>query len=77
MKLTEKEIQNLEKEIPNLADTAFRQAYFNALSSGSSVLIVENNELVEVFPDGSRKVIKKNEPDILFKDKISIFVVMI
>ncbi len=71
MKLTEKEIQNLEKEIPNLADTAFRQAYFNALSSGSSVLIVENNELVEVFPDGSRKVIKKNEPDILFKDKIS------
>jgi hypothetical protein len=71
MKLTEKEIQNLEKEIPNLADTAFRQAYFNALSSGSSVLIVENNELVEIFPDGSRKVIKKNEPDILFKDKIS------
>ena len=71
MKLTEKEIQNLEKEIPNLADTAFRQAYFNALSSGSSVLIVENNELVEVFPDCSRKVIKKNEPDILFKDKIS------
>ncbi|NDA91376.1 MAG: hypothetical protein EBY20_10870, partial [Alphaproteobacteria bacterium] len=64
MKLTEKEIQNLEKEIPNLADTAFRQAYFNALSSGSSVLIVENNELVEIFPDGSRKVIKKNEPDI-------------
>jgi hypothetical protein len=70
-KLTEKEIQNLEKEIPNLADTAFRQAYFNALSSGSSVLIVENNELIEVFPDGSKKVIKKNEPDILFQDKIS------
>ncbi|MDX2083385.1 MAG: hypothetical protein SFV53_05325 [Rickettsiales bacterium] len=67
MKLTEKEIQNLEKEIPNLADTAFRQAYFNALSSGSSVLIVENSEVVRIFPDGKKELVQKIEPHFLIK----------
>ena len=67
MKLTEKEIQNLEEQFPYIAKSTARQACFNALSSGSSILTVENNEVVEVFPDGKRQVIKKIEPDIFVK----------
>ena len=67
MKLTEKEIQNLEECFPYAAEHSVRQAYFEALSSGSSVLVVENSELVEVFPDGSRKVIEKIAPHISVK----------
>jgi plasmid stabilization system protein ParE len=67
IKLTEKEIQNLEEQFPYIAEASARQAYFDALSSGSSVLMVENSKLVEVFPDGSRKVIEKIAPHILVK----------
>lgn len=67
MKLTEKEIQNLEEQFPYIAEASARQAYWEALSSGSSVLVVENNEVVEVFPDGSRKIIEKVESDISIK----------
>lgn len=67
MKLTEKEIQNLEEQFPYIAEASARQAYWEALSSGSSVLVVENGEVVEVFPDGRREIIEKVEPDILIK----------
>ena len=36
-----------------------RQAYWQALASGSSVLEVDQWHIVEVFPDGTRKTIKK------------------
>lgn len=62
--LTEAEIQNLEEQFPYVAETSIKQAYFNALSSGNSVLVVENDELVEVFPSGEEKVIKKIAPRI-------------
>ncbi len=52
MALNEEEISYLEKHIPELANLAFKQAYWAALASGSSVLISENGDLVEVFPDG-------------------------
>lgn len=58
MKLSEEAISFLEEHIPELADAAFKQAYWAALASGSSVLMSENNSLVEVFPDGNRKIIK-------------------
>jgi len=67
MKLTEKEIQNLEEQFPYIAETAARQAYFNALSSGHSVLVSEDAKLVEVFPDGNRKIIGQVEPRISIK----------
>ncbi len=67
MKLTEKEIQNLEEQFPYIAEASARQAYWEALSSGSSVLVVENGDVVEVFPDGRRKIIEKVEPDIFIK----------
>lgn len=62
MGLSEKELDYLEKHIPELAEVAFKQAYWAALASGSTVLLSENGNLVEVFPDGSRKVIKPLPP---------------
>lgn len=58
MTLNEKELDYLEAHIPELAAVAFKQAYWAALASGSSVLMSEDGNLVEIFPDGSRKVIK-------------------
>ena len=58
MVLSEAAISFLEGHIPELADVAFKQAYWAALASGSSVLMSENGDLVEIFPDGKRKFIK-------------------
>jgi len=44
------------------AVAAFTQAYWAALASGSSVLMSENGNLVEIFPDGKRKIIKPLPP---------------
>ena len=55
----EQSMQFLEDHIPDLADAAFTQAYWQALATGSSVLKVEQGKIVEVFPDGSRKLIKQ------------------
>ncbi len=52
----------LEEHIPELADVAFKQAYWAALASGSSVLVSENGDLVEVFPDGKHKFINHLSP---------------
>jgi len=62
MALNEKELDYLEAHIPELAEVAFKQAYWAALATGSSVLISENDNLVEVFPDGTKKVIKALAP---------------
>ena len=59
MTLSEKAMSFLEEHIPELAEVAFKQAYWGALASGSSVLVAENGSLVEVNPDGTRKIIKK------------------
>lgn len=57
--ITEKAIEFLEKHIPEQAQMALKQAYWQALASGSSVLICEDGHLLEQFPDGTRKVLKK------------------
>jgi hypothetical protein len=67
MDLSEKALDYLEAHIPELAEVAFKQAYWAALASGSSVLVSEHGYLVEVFPDGTRKVIKKLDPWIPVK----------
>lgn len=60
----EKSIEYLEKHIPEMAEAAVKQAYWQALASGSSVLVSENGEINEVFPDGKTKFVKKIEPPI-------------
>jgi hypothetical protein len=62
MEKNEKAIDYLEKHIPEMAVAAVKQAYWQALASGSSVLISENGVLKEIFPDGTSKIIKKGKP---------------
>lgn len=57
-------LRYLEEHIPELAEAAVRQAYWRALASGSRVLVGENDQLVEVAPDGSRRVVRALEPDV-------------
>lgn len=64
MTLSEEEMSYLEEHIPELANVAFKQAYWAALASGSSVLVSENGDLMEVFPDGKHKFIKHLDPAI-------------
>lgn len=59
MTLDEKAITFQEEHIPELAQAAFNQAYWRALGSGSSVLVSENGNLVEVYPDGTSRIVKK------------------
>ena len=59
MALSKEAISFLEEHIPELADVAFKQAYWAALASGSSVLVSKNGNLVEIFPDGKHKFIKQ------------------
>jgi hypothetical protein len=62
MALSEEAVSFLEEHIPELADVAFTQAYWAALASGSGVLVSENGDLIEVFPDGKQKFIKHLPP---------------
>jgi predicted dinucleotide-utilizing enzyme len=61
MNMTEESMRFLEEHIPDLADAAVKQAYWQALATGSSVLVSEEGALVEIFPDGTRKVLKQLE----------------
>lgn len=62
--MDEKTIEYLEKHIPELAEAATKQAFWQTLASGRSVLISDNGEVKEVFPDGTSKVVEKSEPSI-------------
>jgi len=57
--LTEQELDFLEQQIPILAEMAMQQAYWQTLNSGDKVMIAENGFLIEVSPDGSRRVVKE------------------
>jgi hypothetical protein len=70
MELSEQAIDYIEAHLPELMATATKQAYWQTLASGHSVLIAENGYLVEVFPDGTKKTIKgieKPQPSSLGK----------
>lgn len=58
MVLSEENIDFLENQIPELAEFALQQAYWQALSSGNVVTVLENNEIIEISPDGKRRVIR-------------------
>ena len=60
----EKAIEYLEKHIPEMAEAAVKQAYWQALASGSSVLVSENGVINEVFPDGTIKFLKNIPPRV-------------
>ncbi|WP_080057869.1 hypothetical protein [Spirosoma aerolatum] len=58
MALSDKAVDYLEQQIPELAAIATRQAYWQSLASGDSVLVAENGQILEVKPDGTRTYIK-------------------
>ncbi|HLB52840.1 MAG TPA: hypothetical protein VJK48_03955 [Chlamydiales bacterium] len=65
--MDDKTIDFLEQAIPELADAAFTRAYWSALASGFSVLETEGEDLVEIYPDGTKKFIKKILPRVPVK----------
>ena len=62
MSPSEEAMTFLEGHIPELAESAVTQAYWQALASGNSVLESENGNVFEVFPDGTRRLVKSNPP---------------
>ena len=73
MKLTEEAMTYLEERIPELAENATNQAFLETLASGETVLVAEKGNIVEVFPDGTRKIIKKiGSPQIVNQIKYTI-----
>lgn len=67
---TAKELDFLESYIPELANSAVRKAYLDALSSGNSVTEVIQDKIYEIYPDGSKKYIKDVEPAIKIEKKV-------
>ncbi|MBF0439628.1 MAG: hypothetical protein HQL93_10965 [Magnetococcales bacterium] len=62
MNFNEDAMRHMEEQIPELAKIATRQAYLQALASGSTVLESINDALYEVSPDGTKKLIKQLPP---------------
>ena len=60
--MQEREIQYLEEHIPELAESAVTQAYWQSLAAGNSVLKSENGIIYERFSDGSSQIVKEIEP---------------
>lgn len=56
---TEDAVQAQEGNIPERARVALRNARQTALRNGHSVLVVRQNQLVEVAPDGTTQVRKQ------------------
>ena len=65
--MNEKTIQFLEDHIPEIAQAAVTQAYWMALASGCKVLQVEGDKLVEVSPDGEKRIVKSLTPMVSIK----------
>ena len=60
--LSEEEIEELERQFPEMAGAAFAAARAEALATGLSVVESRDAMLWEVFPDGTRRAIKAIEP---------------
>ena len=55
---TEKRIEHLEQQIPNLSAVAVGKAYRQALAAGQRVLVSGNDGIYEVGPGGTKKFVK-------------------
>jgi len=54
----EDSIRYQEAGIPELAEGAVKQAYYQALAAGYTVVEVVNGQLVESSPDGTTRLIR-------------------
>lgn len=64
MELSEEAIDYLEQQIPELAELATRQAFWQTLTSGHSTIIAEGAHLVRVYPDGTKIIVGDIEPPV-------------
>jgi hypothetical protein len=58
----EKDIVTLENQFPPASGSAFAAARQHVLASGQSVLQSEDGSIYEVFPDGTKRLVKRIEP---------------
>lgn len=56
--LTEASMQRMEAHIPELAASAVRQAYYQALTTSGKVLQARKGQLVEISAEGTVRVIR-------------------
>ena len=56
--LNEKAMQAMEALIPELAESALRQAYYQALTRSGKVLEAFNGKLVETSSEGGQRLIR-------------------
>ena len=71
---TDTEIDFLENYIPDLAESAIRKAYLDALSSGNSVLISSDGAIYEIFPDGKKVFVKNIEKNIKIDSSMNLVI---
>lgn len=57
-------------DIEQIALQAFKKAEEKTLAAGLSILCIRDGYLVEVFPDGSKKIIKKTNSWVKVDKKI-------
>ena len=55
---SEKTLDYLEQQIPSLSAAAVDVAYWQALAAGQKVLVSGDGGIYEVFPDGTRNLVK-------------------
>jgi hypothetical protein len=55
---SEKALDYLEQQISSLSAAAVDVAYWQALAAGQKVLISDEGGIYEVFPDGTRNLVK-------------------
>lgn len=70
--LDEAAIEFLETQIPAQAQAATQAARWNALTRGHKVVCAQGDELCEISPDGSQRVLKQLEPNIVLPTGIEI-----
>lgn len=58
---SEQTLDYLEQQIPGLSAAAVDVAYWQALGTGQAVLVSGEGGLYQVFPDGTRKLVKPLE----------------
>lgn len=59
MSNSERQLRLQEERIPQQAHIALSQARQNALAAGLNILTVQDNQLIELMPNGSSQVRKQ------------------
>ena len=68
----EQRIEQLELAFPAASGAAFANAYDRAMQAGLSVMVSEDGAIYEVFPDGTRKLVKTIDPPTTMRPGLKI-----